>query len=217
MKAIISFKKISASLSDALNMIPDIVGYDLSILCIRLYTVKILSDLCKGILFSDPLILKSCSECLQFTEYHPTVGSLRSISIISLFFYISSFYISLNPPTWVKLLCTYTMVIAAFNSVVQPSISSSWRVNLVVPFYIANWTYTIRSSEEPLSKDRLWHTHSLWYRLLTFMLLHHLGVDLALRKQHWKNTSCSPTKCYWHCDIVRGVKKSVFCAYRQVD
>lgn len=35
MKETISFKKISSSSSDSLNMIPDIVGYDLSFLHIR--------------------------------------------------------------------------------------------------------------------------------------------------------------------------------------
>lgn len=80
MKTIISFKKISPSLSGALNMFPDIIGCNLSILCIRPYTAKILSGLCKGILFSDPLILKSCSKYLQFTGYHSTVGSFLGIS-----------------------------------------------------------------------------------------------------------------------------------------
>lgn len=67
MKTIINFKKIYSSSSDALNMIPDIVGYGLSFLFIRPYTEKILSDLCKGTIFSDPIVSKSFPECLHFT------------------------------------------------------------------------------------------------------------------------------------------------------
>lgn len=58
-------------------------------------------------------------------------------------FYLPSFSVSLNPPKWVELLCTYTMVTAELNSTVQPLIWSSCVVYLVV-FYTATWRCTIR-------------------------------------------------------------------------
>ena len=167
MKTTISFTKMYSSSSDALNMIPDTVGYDLSFLHIRPYAMKILSDLCKGTLFSDSFISKS-SWMPSFYIILPNSGTPHTYLETWPLFHLSSFYISLNPPTWVELLCTYTIVITEFNPTVQPLISSPWMVYFVVSFYTANWRYTIGFSDESTARDGSQQGRALAYS--SFML-----------------------------------------------